>query len=110
MSGFFQGFRVIHNRGWMNRDMTVHNSLSMSEDPPKAILTEYGKVIHGSRARHRNISPRCLRAPEVNGQKYTKKLDCWNAGLVLCELLPPDLVVAKIKAAFEASKLFPELT
>ena len=88
-----QGLESLHRDGYMHRDVSLKNLLVMSENPPQAVLCDYGKAVKAEKATQTNIGPIPFLAPEV-GEKagYTNKIDIWGVGIVGCFILFPKAV------------------
>ncbi|KAL8736541.1 MAG: hypothetical protein Q9181_002390 [Wetmoreana brouardii] len=85
-----RGLKAMHEKGWIHRDVSLKNILIMSESPTKAVLTDFGKAIHAETASDTSICPMYMKAPEVNGEMYSNKIDSRAIGLVLCAMLVPE--------------------
>lgn len=89
--GTLEGLSALHKAGWMHRDLIPQNVLIMSEKPPKAVITDYGKALRAKIAYSTNIGPLYTQAPEVDGtNEYTNRIDVWSAGLIICTMIIPE--------------------
>ena len=83
------GVRALHLAQWMHLDLTPKNLLLMSAETARANVTDFGKAIHAQTDTNTCLCPPAYQAPEVNGNAYTNKVDCYNMGLVFCYIIIP---------------------
>ena len=91
LKGPLQGLKVLHEAGYMHRDVSAKNLLVMSLEPPKAVLCDYGKSRQAAWHTDTRIGPIPTLAPEVTGHsRYDSKIDIWGLGYVCCWILFPE--------------------
>jgi serine/threonine protein kinase len=91
LKGPLRGLKVLHEAGWMHRDISAKNILVTSLVPPSAVLCDYGKARQTDRHIDTHLGPIASLAPEVDGQnRYDNKIDIWGIGYVCCEILFPE--------------------
>ena len=76
----------------MHRDVSVGNILIISDDPPTAVLCDYGKTIKAQNANYPYLGPIETTAPEIKPhghEVYDNKIDVWSFGHVCCKILFP---------------------
>ncbi|KAL8965622.1 MAG: hypothetical protein Q9183_003757 [Haloplaca sp. 2 TL-2023] len=84
-----EGVQALHLADWMHLDLTLKNLLLMSTKMACGKVTDFGKAIHAEIDTNTCLCPPAYQAPEVNGNPYTNKVDCFNMGLVLCHIILP---------------------
>lgn len=86
--GVLLGIAVLHEAGYMHRDLTFKNMLLMPGSPPFGVLSDFGKAIQKEWATDTHIGPEYSRAPEVNGTtKYSNKIDIFSCGQAFANIL-----------------------
>ena len=86
-----EGLGTLHATGNMHRDIRPQNMLILSNEPPRASICDYGKVIEAENSTVTTIGPIHSLAPEVwtvniDGP-YTAKVDTWAYGYAIAEIL-----------------------
>ena len=86
-----EGLRTLHAVGIMHRDIRPQNMLSLSNEPPRASLCDYGKASESETSTITTIGPIHSLAPEVwtvsTDGPYTAKIDMWAYGYAIAEIL-----------------------
>ena len=82
------GLQELHARGIMHRDITRGNMLVLSEEPPAAVLCDFGKALKSSKDNDTRIGPIHTLAPEVwFNSCYDNKIDIWSWAYAVLEVL-----------------------
>lgn len=81
---------TMHGGVWTHRSVSPGNTLVMSDDPPRAVCSGLGSAFEGPIFYETQIGDPELQAPEMSSGPRTKKVDTWNAGLLICFMLLPD--------------------
>ena len=90
--GVLEGLETLHSHGYMHRDITIRNMLVMSDNPPQAVLCDFGKTILGQTCTSKSAGPVTTRAPEMDGvQPYSNAVDIWSCGYAFARVLVPDM-------------------
>ncbi|KAL8869912.1 MAG: hypothetical protein Q9174_003917 [Haloplaca sp. 1 TL-2023] len=82
-----EGVLALHLADWMHLDLTPKNLLLMSTKTGVAKVADFGKAVHAQTAKNTYLCPPAYSAPEVDGNPYTNKVDCFNMGLVFCHII-----------------------
>lgn len=81
---------TMHGGVWTHRSVSPGNTLVMSDDPPRAVCSGLGSAFEGPIFYETQVGDPELQAPEISSGPRTKKVDTWNAGLLICFMLLPE--------------------
>ena len=73
----------------MHRNISEHNLLIVSENPPVALLGGHEQSIVAKTSMEEWIGPAHIKAPEVGGTAYSNCIDIWNLGFVAFSMFFP---------------------
>ena len=84
--------QVIHNGGWMHRDLKPTN-IGLIGTPGRAILLDIGTSTHLRHGTTKKPRPGALGmigylAPELELEDYDHRIDIWAMGVVLYQVKP----------------------
>ena len=80
------GLDVIHQRGWMHRDVTVTNILYFKGPPAEAALCDFGKLHLGKTDSDTSLAAWKFLPPEIvqgESKTYNQSIDIWMLGYAL---------------------------
>lgn len=84
-----QGIKVLHDAGYMHRNISEQNLLVVSENPPVAIISNFEQSIEAKTSIEERIGPAHIKAPEVGVTAYSNRIDIWNLGVVALSMFFP---------------------
>lgn len=90
IKGPLEGLKILHDDGYMHRDVTKGNMLVFADG--HGALSDHGKALQAVTHTSNRTAPSCYRAPEVDGHTpYWNAADVWSAGIAISWVIFNDL-------------------